>query len=196
MRGTRKIIRFVIGLGLIASMSGNTGRAQERDASLYVATKSCKMCHKKEEAGAQFAKWEERAHRKAYETLAGAESKAVAAKLGIDDPQTSGKCLKCHSTAYNMTEERQVEVINVEHGVTCQSCHGPGKNYKKKEIMKDRAAAVEAGLVFPATDHCTVCHNDSSPTWDPERYTRADGTKTGFDVDLAFEKIKHPVPEK
>ena len=30
--------------------------AQERDASLYVGLKSCKMCHKKEEAGNQYQK--------------------------------------------------------------------------------------------------------------------------------------------
>ena len=30
---------------------------------------------------------------------------------------------------------------------------------------------------------------------DPERYERPDGTKVGFDYDLAVEEISHPVPE-
>lgn len=174
-----------------------SARAQgpDYDASLYAGTKSCKMCHKKEETGAQFAKWEAGPHSKTWEMLGSDESKEIAAKLGIDDPQTSGKCLKCHATAYNFTEEVQTTKIKVEEGVSCESCHGPGKNYKKKEIMKDHDQSVANGMVYPAKEKsCTHCHNEGSATWDPKRYTLADGTTTGFDVDQAWEKIAHPRP--
>ena len=79
-------------------------------------------------------------HSKTYEVLATDKAKATAAKLGIDDPQTSGKCLKCHSTAYHWTEEVQTEKIPVEEGVSCEFCHGPGKNYKSKKVMKSLGA--------------------------------------------------------
>ena len=172
----------------------SNGIAQDRDAALLVGTKKCKMCHKKEEKGNQFQKWLDGPHAKAFEALGSDEAKAAGATLGIEDPQASGKCLKCHSTAYNFTEKLQTEAVLVTDGVSCESCHGPGKNYKKKETMQDRKASIAAGMIHPAAEHCEKCHNEENPTWDPEKYTLADGTKSGFDVEQAYEKIKHPNP--
>jgi len=63
--------------------------------------------------------------------------------------------------------------------------------------MLDRDAAIAAGLVYPAKEKsCVRCHNDTGPTWDPEKYTTATGEKTGFDVVQAYEKIKHERPAK
>jgi hypothetical protein len=171
-----------------------TGLSEDRDPALYVGSKKCKLCHKKEEKGNQWQKWIDGPHSKTFATLATDKAKATAAKLGIEDPQTSGKCLKCHSTAYHWTEEAKTDKVAVEEGVGCESCHGPGKVYKKKEIMNDRKASIDAGMVHPATTSCTKCHNDQNPNWDPEKYTMADGTKTGFDLEQAYEKIKHPNP--
>jgi hypothetical protein len=175
--------------------------AAAQDASLYVGTKTCAMCHKKDEVGNQFGKWQESAHAKAFEVLGSAEGKAAGAKAGVADPQKSGKCLKCHSTAYNFTEELQVKgedggtaKIVPEDGVTCESCHGAGKNYKSKSVMEDRNKCIEGGMVYPATKSCAQCHNEQSPTWKADRYTTKDGKKVGFDADVAYEKIKHPKP--
>lgn len=165
------------------------------DASLYTGLKSCRMCHRKDNIGNQFAAWEEGPHAKTHEMLGSEEAKAVAKKLGIEDPQKNGKCLKCHATAYSFTEEVQTDVIDVGQGVVCESCHGPGKNYKKKSVMKDTEKACAAGLIKPATKNCARCHNETSPTWKADRYTKKDGTKVGFDVEQAYEKIKHPRPK-
>ncbi|MBA4386610.1 MAG: hypothetical protein C0404_01435 [Verrucomicrobia bacterium] len=167
----------------------------KQDASLLVGVKSCKMCHKSEKKGDQFGKWEQGPHAKAYTMLAGAEAKAVAAKLKIDDPQKSGKCLSCHSTAYNMTEEKKTEVVPVEEGVSCESCHGAGKNYKGKDVMASRDESVKNGMIYPATKNCEKCHNDKAPSWNPERYTTKDGKKVGFDPEQAYKKVAHPNPE-
>ena len=179
---------ITLGFGCVAS-------AEMGDPSKLISLKKCTMCHKKADKGDQYGKWQTMGHAKAYETLGTEEAKAVAAKLGINDPQTSGACLKCHSTAYFFTETRQSEDVTLEEGVSCQSCHGAGDDYKKKSVMESREASIAAGMVYPAKEKsCTLCHNDTGPTWDPNRYTLPDGTKSGFDLDLAYEKIKHERP--
>ena len=61
--------------------------------------------------------------------------------------------------------------------------------------MSDRDKSIAAGLVIPDETLCTRCHNDESPAWDPERYSLADGSRTGFDYEQAKQQIAHPTPE-
>ena len=180
----------------IAMLSISTAMGQAGDPAKLVGVKKCGMCHRRDATGNQYGKWKQMKHSHAYEVLGSAEAKAVGAKLGIADPQKSGKCLKCHSTAYYFKETVQNTEVKVENGVTCESCHGPGADYKKMSIMKNHADAVAHGLVPDAKKRCTLCHNDKNPTWDPNRYTLPDGTKTGFDLKQAYEKIKHEIPGK
>lgn len=192
---TRITTSVALSIGM-AALAGVLGATAAPDASKYAGTKSCRMCHKKADKGDQYGAWQKGPHSKAYALLAGEEAKAVAKKLGIDDPQKSGKCLKCHSTAHNLTEEVATDKITVEEGVTCESCHGPGKDYKSKSTMEDREKSIAAGMVYPATKSCASCHNEQSPSWKPDRYTDKDGKKVGFDADKAYEKIKHPDPTR
>ena len=190
-----KLVIILPVCALLAGPAVENGLARERDPANYVGIKSCRMCHKKKSTGDQYGKWQKGPHAKAYEVLASAEAKATAAKLGIDDPQKSGKCLKCHSTAYHWTEEIKTEKISVEESVTCESCHGPGKKYKKKSVMKDRKKCIDNGMIYPATKSCTLCHNKEAPSWRADRYETKDGKKVGFDIEQAYEKIKHPNPK-
>ena len=180
---------------MLLAVIASAAEGPQGDPSKLISLKKCAMCHKKAEKGNQYGVWQTMNHAKAYETLGTDEAKTIAAKLGIENPQASGKCLKCHSTAYFFTEEVQTEEITVENGVSCQSCHGPGADYKKKTIMMDRDASIAAGMIYPAKEKsCTMCHNEESATWNPERYTLPDGSKTGFDAAQAYEKIKHERP--
>lgn len=177
---TRSLI-FTIGSSLALSF---VCTAAERDAANYTGVKTCSICHKKEDSGNQMAKWQASPHAKAFEVLGTPAAKETAKKLGIDDPQKSGKCLKCHSTAYNFTETAIAnEKVKVEDGVTCESCHGPGNGYKGMTVMKDQAKAIAAGLIHPATQSCKLCHNDQSPSY------------KGFDEKAMVEKIAHPDPK-
>jgi hypothetical protein len=92
--------------------------------------------------------------------------------------------LKCHATAYNFSEAKVTESVPVEEGVSCESCHGPGKDYMKKSVMEDKDAAIEAGLVIPDEQTCKKCHNEESPNYKP------------FDFAARWEEIKHPVPKE
>lgn len=176
-------MKTTLSLTLISALALTTASyAGSREAADLVGTKNCGICHKKEETGNQLAKWQAGPHAKAFEALGTDKAKEAGKKLGIDNPQTSGKCLKCHSTAYNFTETVQTEKIKPEDGVTCESCHGSGKKYMAKSTMEDRAKAIEGGLVYPATESCKLCHNAESPTF------------KGFDEKASVEKIAHPNP--
>ena len=193
MRTNGLVAGVFAGVVLGVVVTGQAG-VEDRDAANYVGTKSCRICHKKESTGNQYAKWEAGPHAKAFEVLGTPEAKAAGAKVGVDDPQTSGKCLKCHATAYHFSETVQTEKLTAEDAVSCESCHGPGKKYKSKTTMEDREKCIANGMIYPAMKSCELCHNEESPSWDPERYTTKDGKKVGFDVEQAYEKIKHPNP--
>ena len=161
----------------------------------YVGVKKCRSCHKKEPIGNQYGVWLDGGHAKAFESLASDKAKEWAAEAGVDDAQTDERCVKCHVTAYGVPDELVSKKFDRTAGVQCESCHGAGKDYRKKKIMIDVELAKSKGLVIPTEELCVECHNDESPAWDPQRYTRADGTKVGFDFELASEKIARPVPD-
>jgi hypothetical protein len=150
----------------------------------YVGAEKCKPCHRSKAKGDQYGAWESKKHSKAYETLASEESIAVAKELGIEDPQKSDKCLKCHVTAYGVEKERLGPKFDMALGVQCESCHGPGSDYSKLSVMKDYEASVAAGLTVIDESTCKTCHNEESPTYQEFVYKEA------------YAKIAHENPQK
>lgn len=168
--------------GVFAIVSASL--ADGPDPANLVGSKTCGICHKKDETGNQLGKWQASPHAKAFATLGSDKAKEVAKGKGIDNPQTSGKCLKCHATANLMTETSSAGKVKVEEGVSCESCHGPGKKYMAKSTMEDHAKSVAAGMVHPPTQNCKLCHNEESPTF------------KGFNEQEYVAKIAHPNPAK
>ena len=171
-------------IGFIASGLAETPQFE------YVGVSKCKMCHKSEKSGAQFTLWENSKHAKAFEALASPKSMEIAKAKGIEDPQKSESCLKCHATAAMVPAEKRAAGVVLEDGVTCEACHGPGSEYKKNSVMKAIYNGEEKGetygLLMPTVETCTRCHNEESPTWDKSK---------PFDFKAMSEKIAHPVPK-
>jgi hypothetical protein len=138
----------------------------------YIGAAKCKMCHSSKAKGEQFNKWKAESHSKAFETLKNDASKAVAKKMGVADPTTDAKCLKCHITDVSIKED----------GVSCESCHGPGSLYKSVKTMKSMAEAMKLGLIDPDEKVCLKCHNPESPTYKK------------FVFKEALPKVAHPKP--
>src|ERR1043166_6250311 len=92
------VITMCVGLSVATFFA--TSVLADTDPANYVGVKTCGMCHKKDETGTKLAKWQAGPHAKAFETLGTDKAKEVANAKGIDDPQKSAACLKCHSTAY------------------------------------------------------------------------------------------------
>jgi nitrate/TMAO reductase-like tetraheme cytochrome c subunit len=152
----------------------------------YIGVESCGMCHKTEKMGRQLQIWKESKHSNAFETLKTERSANIVKRLGLSTSATeSPECLKCHASGYNVDNSLIGQKFKIEDGVQCETCHGPGSDYKDMKIMKDRNLAVQKGLiVFENIEtYCITCHNVESPTY------------IGFNFEEAWNKIKHPVPK-
>ncbi|MBN2225855.1 MAG: cytochrome c3 family protein [candidate division Zixibacteria bacterium] len=118
--------------------------AQEKKAEEpkheYVGDDKCKMCHKKDGV---HPSWLETKHAKAWESLK-------------PEDQKKEECVGCHSTGTTAKGELLT-------GVQCEVCHGPGSDYKKMSIMKDREQAIANGLLIPDEKTCLQCHNEKVP---------------------------------
>lgn len=156
----------------------------------YVGAAKCKSCHKKELMGDQYGEWQKSVHAKAYETLRSDKAVEIAKNKGITTPpHETAECLECHVTAYGLPAAAfDKKPLLAKDGIQCESCHGPGKDYRKKKVMSDRDKSIAKGMWEPGKDAkiCTTCHNDRSPTWD---------AAVGFDYEKAKEKIAHPIPK-
>ncbi len=151
----------------------------------YVGVKKCAMCHKSESRGNQYGQWVSTKHSKAYEDLASPAGLETAKKAGVTgNPQEAPQCLKCHVTGYGQDAGLFAEGFVKADGVQCESCHGAGSDYLPILVMKDKAKAIDAGLIIPIKEGCVKCHNSESPNF------------TGFDFDSYYKKIVHPEPEK
>jgi hypothetical protein len=142
----------------------------------YSGAAKCKMCHKSEKQGQQHPLWEARKHSKSFAALSTNEAK----KLAADAPDNP-KCLKCHAPLAEKAPELKAE------GVNCEVCHGPGSDYKKMSVMKDHAQAVAAGMTDYTSEadikaQCLTCHEGAHDK--------------PFDFAAAWEKVKHPRPDK
>ena len=177
------------------------GTAMAEDARDYVGSAKCKMCHNKAAKGAQYTKWQEMKHSKAFATLATGEALEVAKAAGLSTPPAeSPECLKCHVTTYDVEKKATHAKIKPADGVQCESCHGPASLhllYGRAAMMKkDATADLSKNIDRPDEKKCIECHNDKNPSWNPEKYTLEDGKKVGFDFKQAYKKIAHPNPEK
>lgn len=181
-RSGAMLLGLLLAVGLAAGTWLDAG-AEDAKPQL-IGTGKCKVCHKQDKRGNQFAVWEESAHAKAYATLATDEAKAVAKELGIEDPQQADACLVCHVTASFLGKEVvAMDSYSPDEGVGCEACHGPGSEYKSMKIMKDSAMAKAAGLEMHESDHCLQCHNEKSPTYKE------------FVFEKRWAEIAHPIPE-
>lgn len=194
-----KVMTVVIGLGLVLS---SWSHAQEETPKHdYVGPQKCKLCHNKPDTGKQYSVWKLANHAGAYRALLNDEAKEIAAKQGLTTPpHESPECLKCHVTGYDAKLKKHPMKIKKEEGVSCESCHGPASGHLEdgKAIRMKKATGINVldKLVNPNAKNCVQCHNESNPTWNPEKYTLEDGTKMGFDYKQAVKTIQHSNPKK
>lgn len=181
------------GLVLLPFLTAPTAKAptDPPPGGRYVGSTMCKNCHSGAEKGGAFEHWQGSPHAKAYETLATAKAKEVGKAVGVDDPQQSEKCLKCHVTAYGVDKKELRPTFKMEMGVQCEACHGPGEDHQKKRMAEAMKAGATPSPVAAdeirsgaTLETCTQCHNPESPTYQP------------FCFDERMKLIEHLDPRK
>ncbi len=181
-------------LGLLAIAAGWAGVAAARPqatpkpqaeakppaAPKYIGASKCKNCHNSAKSGDQFNRWKDEKHSKAFQTLATPEAKKLGQEKGIDDPQKSEQCTKCHTTGAGEPAERFAKGFERRDGVQCETCHGPGERHLKARMASAATAAGGDGEgqalqeipkdeidARPALATCLKCHNEESPSFKP-----------------------------
>lgn len=182
----KAFITLVLLVVVVAFLSQELGA--QADKAQYIGSEKCKMCHSIKARGDSYGIWAKSKHAQAYVTLGTERAKEVAKKAGVnEDPQKSGKCLKCHVTAYDAPASAKAPSFKQEEGVGCEVCHGPGSLYQSMKVMKALAAGTQdpkaVAYVRGDKKQCVKCHNPDSPTYKP------------FKVEEAWKEIAHQVPK-
>lgn len=149
----------------------------------YVGVNSCITgCHQSVDSGNQYEVWNNSKHSKAFLELQTEYADSIARSLGFTTPAAETKeCIKCHTLGRDFDESEFESSFDLTQGVQCESCHGPGSEYKKPSVMKDSSEAVNKGLIIHTEKEkwCINCHNPESPTYVP------------FDYEPLWEMIAH-----
>lgn len=157
---------------------------------VYVGSRVCAGCHNGPGMGHQYSRWLLSKHAQAYAALSRPESWEIAKISGLrEEPWKAQICLGCHSTAFKADErELDPETFRREDGLQCEACHGPGSEYATEAVMRDRKAAMMAGLKMPTKDDCLVCHMEKGSHIAVLR-------NPAVDIEEAWKQIAHPLPK-
>ena len=154
--------------------------------------KSCADCHK-----SSVRAWKESHHYKTFKALQKRdESKEIAQKMGLKRIKSGSDCLTCHYTVAPKGKKTKVVA-----GVSCESCHGSGKNWldihsdyggkgvkKADETAEHKAARhaeseqvgmIRPGNIYNVAQNCYGCH-----TVPNEKLVNTGGHKAGSTIEL------------
>lgn len=156
----------------------------------YVGKSGCSSCHK-----VATLSWEMTPHAKAFESLKPGVKKQEKIKGQLDpnkDYTKDKNCLKCHTTGYEEVGGFKDEASTPEMmGVGCESCHGPGSEYRalhdKKKAGFTKEEAKAAGETYASQDPaiCNSCHLGKGST-----FTEKVDKKYKFDRQRALDERK------
>lgn len=142
----------------------------------YEGRKKCGSCHR-----SQLESWEKTAHALAMDSLAPQARAEAKKKAGLDpakDYRQDPDCIGCHSTGFGHEggfEPKDPSKYLV--GVGCESCHGPGAEYRllhrkagqafeKNGRTTARQQLAESGQELQFQERCNACHlNYAGSPW-------------------------------
>ncbi|BBM86845.1 cytochrome c family protein [Candidatus Uabimicrobium amorphum] len=126
-----------------------------------VTADKCSECHRKETA-----QWKKTPHYKTKWMPLRANAKQISKKLGLmGSIKRSGRCVKCH-----FTQQEQRGKPKAVSGVSCESCHGEGKDWlyihnnfdipRKKRLESAAKKGMGNTLdIYNIAQKCYACHS-------------------------------------
>ena len=132
-------------------------------------------------------------HSKAYEVLSNAQSRAMAARLGIGSAREAKICLDCH--ADNVAEAQRGDKFQISDGVGCEACHGGAEKWLSTHYNAPavtHADNLAAGL-YPAenpiarADLCLSCHLGTRDKFATHLIMAAGHPRLAFELDTFTE---------
>jgi mono/diheme cytochrome c family protein len=133
----------MVGLAGLAAAAAALADAAGTDPAEMVGARRCGECHP-----SALAVWADGPHARAHRPLHGERAA---------DP----RCVQCHG----------VDQLD-KSGVQCEACHGPGRHYAYRYVMKDPVLSRLVGLDEPDVETCRGCHTATAPTLQPFDYDR------------------------
>ena len=124
-----RVSRYLLILLMAITLYDAAMLAQDRASKDYlwydpdkiVKAEPCGECHK-----AEYEVWQGTKHAEAFRSRHREKrAEEIGKKLGFKFIKRESLCLKCHYTA-----TREKEQLRAISGVSCESCHGPGKDWK------------------------------------------------------------------
>ena len=186
-------------------MANPTLPQQAPARSLGVATCASSLCHGSVQPWQEsrvlqneYLTWSRSdRHARAYETLLGERSAAIARKLGLaEPPQQAGVCLACH--AHNVPPARRASGFVLADGVGCEACHGPAERWMKPHVEPGASRGKLAPLgLYPVwepvrrTRLCLGCHFGNAQKLVTHRMMAAGHPRLSFEIDT-FMQIQPP----
>jgi hypothetical protein len=186
---------LVIGLS-VRSLSAATFPQQDTDKHLGVASCASSTCHGAVSESKDSNVWRNEyrvwskhdSHAQAFKVLQNAQSKAIAAKLGIGDPTKAKECLDCH--ADNVSAAARGPKFQISDGVGCEACHGGSEKWIKThtEPGVSHADNLAQGM-YPTEDPvaraelCLSCHLGNDNQFATHRIMGAGHPRMSFELD-------------
>ena len=134
----------------------------KRDHPQYVGSAACRDCHLDEQHEGPYLEWIASRHAAAYWRLATQWALFLALERphfqDMKNPQADDRCLLCHLTGAQDPDALYAPSYELEEGIGCETCHGPGSAYMAADVMSDRAAFLAAGGKIPDESTCRTCH--------------------------------------
>ena len=135
------------------------------------------------------------AHSRAWRVLGEPRSRAIAARLGIGDPQAAPACLGCHA---GTSPTRKA--ASITDGVDCEACHGPASGWLASHYVVGASHAQNVSRGMRALDQpavraaaCLDCHygSDKGNSFVDHRIMAAGHPRLSFELDLFSTLQKH-----
>ena len=159
------------------------------DLPMYVGQRVCLTCHVEPEGISYCRHGALDGHRQAFAALTHPRARHIAALLGVtDEPTGSRLCLTCHAAGADVGPRWWAPTFELQDGVQCESCHGPGSLHVAKQRKGAPAPSPERrpSLIRRGSQaDCGTCHID--------RASHREVLQRGFRVSEQDRKYKTPV---